>query len=186
MSRILSFYITEGQLISALRNADPKAQRKLYEKYSSKMMGICYRYLNDDVIAEDIMIEGFMKIFNNMSQFNETGSLEGWMRRIMVNESLGYLRKHKKSFLEGFSEDVLNYSDGFFTDEQLNAQELMEMIQKLPMGYKTVFNLYAIEGYAHSEIAEMLHISESTSKSQLHRARIFLQKMLQQEDRIRN
>jgi RNA polymerase sigma factor (sigma-70 family) len=185
MSRILSFYNTEAQFISALRNSDPKAQRKLYEKYSNKMMGICYRYLNDEVVAEDIMIEGFMKIFNCINQFNESGSLEGWMRRIMVNESLGYLRKHKNSFFEGFSEDILNLSDGQVGDAHFNAQELMDMIQLLPLGYKTVFNLYAIEGYAHIEIAEMLNISESTSKSQLHRARTALQKMVLQEEQAR-
>ena len=183
MGRILSFYITEAQLISALRNFDSKAQRKLYEKYSKKMMGICYRYLNDDVIAEDVMIEGFMKIFNCISQFSETGSLEGWMRRIMANESLGYLRKHKKTFFEGFSEEVMGFSDGQCCDQNLKVEELMKMIHKLPLGYQTVFNLYAIEGYAHIEIAEMLNISESTSKSQLHRARMVLQKMLIQEER---
>ncbi|HEV7378511.1 MAG TPA: RNA polymerase sigma factor [Dyadobacter sp.] len=178
MSRILSFFNQEAQLVKALRKQDPKAQRQLYEKYSSRMLGLCFRYACDEMIAEDIMIEGFMRVFSKIDQFSEEGSFEGWIRRIMVNEALGYIRKQKRMMEDSLSDEADNIPDYTLADENLNAEELLSLISGLPVGYRTVFNLYAIEGYSHAEIAEMLGISESTSKSQLHRARALLQKMV--------
>lgn len=178
MGRILSLFNHEAQLVKALRKQDPKAQRQVYEKYSSRMLGLCFRYVSDEMIAEDVMIEGFVRVFNKIDQFNEDGSFEGWIRRIMVNEALGYLRKQKNNPESAMSDEANNIADYALADQNLNAEELLNLIANLPMGYRTVFNLYAIEGYSHSEIAEMMGITESTSKSQLHRARALLQKMV--------
>ena len=178
MGRILSFFNQEAQLITALKSDDPKAQRTLYDKYSSRMLGLCFRYVGDEMLAEDVMIDGFMKVFSKIRQFNNEGSFEGWIRRIMVNESLGYIRKQKSSPEGTLSDETANIPDYQFADQNLDAEELLGLIERLPIGYRTVFNLYAIEGYAHSEISKSLGITESTSKSQLHRARSMLQRML--------
>ena len=178
MSRILSLFNHEAQLVKSLRKQDPKAQRQLFEKYSPRMLGLCFRYAGDEMIAEDIMVEGFMRVFSKIDQFSGDGSFEGWMRRIMVNEALGFLRKQKRILEDTLSDEAENIADYAYADQNLNAEELLALISELPAGYRTVFNLYAIEGYAHMEIAEMLGISESTSKSQLHRARAMLQKMV--------
>nr|WP_295925932.1 RNA polymerase sigma factor [uncultured Dyadobacter sp.] len=178
MGRILALFSQEAQLIKALRNADPKAQRQLYDKYSTRMLALCFRYVCDDMAAEDVMVEGFLKVFEKIGQFNSEGSFEGWVRRIMVNEALGYLRKQKRILEDNLSDEVNNIPDYVHADQHLETQELMDLIETLPVGYRTVFNLYAIEGYAHIEIAQMLGITESTSKSQLHRARALLQKMV--------
>jgi len=178
MGRILSLFNQEAQLITALQRHDRKAQRTLYDKYSSRMLGLCFRYVGDEMMAEDVMIEGFIKVFGKIGQFKSDGSFEGWIRRIMVNEALGYLRKQKRIPEDFLSEEASNIPDYQYADQNLDAQEIMVLIEQLPMGYRTVFNLYAIEGYAHTEIAELLGITESTSKSQLHRARAMLQRML--------
>ncbi|WP_221389895.1 RNA polymerase sigma factor [Dyadobacter sp. NIV53] len=178
MGRILSLFSHEVQLVKALRKQDPKAQRQVYEKYSSRMLGLCFRYVNDEMVAEDIMIEGFLRVFGKIDQFSSEGSFEGWIRRIMVNEALGHIRKQKRIPEDAMSDEAENIPDYAYADQNLNAEELLDLIAELPAGYRTVFNLYAIEGYAHGEIAELLAITESTSKSQLHRARALLQKMV--------
>jgi len=182
MGRILSLFSHEAQLVKALRKQDPKAQRQVYEKYSSRMLGLCFRYVGDEMIAEDVMIEGFLKVFNKIEQFKEDGSFEGWIRRILVNEALGHLRKQKRNPEDAMTDEAANIPDYALADQNLNAEELLNLIGKLPIGYRTVFNLYAIEGYAHSEIADLMGITESTSKSQLHRARALLQKMVSDWD----
>ena len=178
MGRILSLFNQEAQLITALKRDEPKAQRTVYDKYSSRMLGLCFRYVGDEMLAEDVMIEGFMKVFGKIGQFNSDGSFEGWIRRIMVNEALGFLRKQKRIPEDTLSDEASNVPDCQFADQNLDAEELMVLVEKLPTGYRTVFNLYAIEGYSHIEIADSLGITESTSKSQLHRARAMLQRML--------
>ncbi len=180
MGKILQLFSHETQLIRALRGADPKAQRVLYEKFSGKLMSVCLRYVGDRMTAEDILVQGFMKIFDSVSQFREEGSFEGWMRRIMVNEALAYLRQQRRILDNVGIEEATAIPDYGYADQNLEASEIMEMIGRLPFGYRTVFNLYAIEGFAHQEIAEMLGITESTSKSQLHRARAHLQKMMKE------
>ncbi|WP_031528327.1 RNA polymerase sigma factor [Dyadobacter crusticola] len=178
MGKILALFSQEAQLVKALKREDPKAQQQVYSKYSTRMLGLCFRYICDEMAAEDVMVEGFLKVFGKIDQFNSEGSFEGWIRRIMVNESLGYLRKQKRILEDNLSDEANNIPDYIQADQNLQAQELLELIERLPAGYRTVFNLYAIEGYAHTEIAEMLGITESTSKSQLHRARALLQKMV--------
>lgn len=180
MGKILQLFSHETQLIRALKGSDPKAQRMLYEKFSGRLMSVCLRYVGDRMTAEDILIQGFMKIFDSVSQFREEGSFEGWMRRIMVNEALAYLRRQRRILDNVGIEEATAVPDYAYADQNLDASEIMEMIAKLPFGYRTVFNLYAIEGFTHLEIAEMLGITESTSKSQLHRARIYLQKMMKE------
>jgi len=182
MGRILSFFNQEAQLIKALRQEDARAQRQVYEKYGPRMLGVCFRYVGDEMTAEDVMVEGFLKVFGKIDQFNGEGSFEGWMRRIMVNEALGLLRKRKQMPEDILSDEAANIPDYNNADQNIETQELLDLIEKLPVGYRTVFNLYAIEGYAHSEIAEVLGITESTSKSQLHRARALLQKMVAEWD----
>lgn len=178
MGRILSFFSNEAQLVKALRKDDPKAQRQVYDKYSARMLGLCFRYICDEMAAEDVMVEGFLKVFGKIDQYSGEGSFEGWIRRIMVNEALGYLRKQKRILEDTLSEEAANIPDYTSADQNLEAEELLKLIEDLPVGYRTVFNLYAIEGFAHIEIAQMLGVTESTSKSQLHRARALLQKMV--------
>lgn len=178
MGRILALFSQEAQLVKALRKEDPKAQRQLYDKYSTRMLALCFRYVCDDMAAEDVMVEGFLKVFEKIGQFSGEGSFEGWIRRIMVNEALGYLRKQKRILEDNISDEANSIPDYTQADQNLEVEELLALIEALPVGYRTVFNMYAIEGYAHMEIAQMLGITESTSKSQLHRARALLQKMV--------
>lgn len=182
MGKIIPLFTSEEQLVKACQKADPKAQKRVYEKYAPKMLAICNRYLADEMEAEDVMIEGFMKVFDKINTFKLEGSFEGWIKRIMVNEALMTLRSKKK---EGFSvgyEQIEYEQEPQTTDTQLEAAELMTIISKLPTGFRTVFNLYAIEGYSHADIAKELNISEGTSKSQLSRARVILQQMVQKTE----
>lgn len=174
----------EETLINGCRRQDPKSQRELYQLWASKMLGICIRYVKDRNEAESVMIGGFLKVFEKISQYSGEGSFEGWMRRVMVNESLIYLRKNKPSFMMVDAEEAskeVSYEDA---EQRLQAEDLLCMVKKLPDGYRTVFNLYAIEGYSHKEIAEQLEITESTSKSQLSRARNLLQQYIAQHEKM--
>jgi RNA polymerase sigma factor (sigma-70 family) len=173
---------SEEELIKGCLRRDRSAQKQLYDSYSSKMYGICYRYVKDSMEAEDIMVTAFMKVFDKIGQFKNEGSFEGWIRRIMVNESLGYLRKSSSMYLETELEQADREPDYDSLSDHLEAEDLLKMIQSLPTGYRIVFSLYAIDGYTHKEIGEQLGINENTSKSQLSRARTYLQKMLAQND----
>ena len=168
----------EEVLIHKCRESDRQAQQELYNKYASKMYAICLRYVKDSAQAEDVTITAFVKVFNKIDQFKGDGSFEGWIRRIMVNESLGFIRKNKSMYLEVDIEMADREPDYSTLGNELEAQDLMKLVQQLPVGYRTVFNLYAIEGYSHQEIAEELGVSVNTSKSQLSRARALLQKQL--------
>ena len=169
---------TEEQLLEGCRKGDRKAQRDLYEKFAPLMFAICRRYINDNAEAEDVLVCGFTKVFAKIDQFKSEGSFEGWIRRIMVNEALSYIRKNKSMYLEVEIEKADREPDYSQIQDQLEVEDLQKMVDRLPSGYKTVFNLYAIEGFSHKEIAEKLGISENTSKSQLSRARVHLQKLL--------
>ena len=173
--KLLNLFQSEEALVKACQKGDPKAQRRIYEKYSPKMLGICFRYVHDEYEAEGIMIEGFVKVFEKITTFKLEGSFEGWIRRIMVNESLMYLRSNKKAQFETSYDQILYEPEPEQFRTDLETQDLLKLIEKLPLGYRTVFNLYAIEGYSHAEIAKQLGITESTSKSQLSRARVILQ-----------
>jgi RNA polymerase sigma-70 factor (ECF subfamily) len=176
MAKILSLFKTEYDLAKALIDGEPAAQRLFYEKYSGKFLAICCRYINDRMVAEDLMVESMMKIFDKVNQFSFNGSFEGWAKRLVVNEALMYLRS--KKMLEVGLDDVGELHNSYSQNLDFESDELMILIQSLPNGYRMVFNLYAIEGYSHREIAEMLGISEGTSKSQLSRARVMLQEQL--------
>jgi len=165
---------------------DRKAQQELYKFYYSKMMGVCYRYSKNPEDAKDLLHDGFIKVFNNLAKYNFNGSLEGWVRRIMVNTAIDFYRKNKNVYLVNEDESsVLENSKIESADNiysQFGVTDIMEAIQALSPAYKTVFNLYAIEGYPHKEIAEMLNISEGTSKSNLAKARQKLRKLLEHRE----
>ena len=177
---------TEEKLISECRKGNRKAQRDLYEKYSSLMFSVCRRYINESSEAEDVLVGGFTKVFQKLDQFKAQGSFEGWIRRIMVNESLSYIRKNKSMYLEVEIEKADKEPDYNQLHNQLEVEDLQKLIAQLPTGYRTVFNLYAIEGFSHKEIADKMGISENTSKSQLSRARTHLQKLLLQAEMYLN
>lgn len=168
----------ETEWIEACKSQDSLAQKHLYEHYSAKMYALCCRYIPSKMEAEDVLITAFTKLFERIDQFKGEGSFEGWIRRIMVNESLTYLRRNKNMYLETEIEAVDREPDFAKLENSLEAEDLMKLINQLPTGYRMVFNLYAIDGYSHKEIAEQLGISENTSKSQLSRARALLQKHL--------
>jgi RNA polymerase sigma factor (sigma-70 family) len=175
MLRIIPFFTTEAQLIVALKRGESRAHKVVYERYAGKMLAVCTRYCANRDDAEEVMLDGFMRVFDKIGQFREDGSFEGWIRRIMVTESLMFLRKSKQWRQEIPIDDSTVESDYEWADTAVNENDLLRLVNQLPDGYRTVFNLYAIEGYAHAEIAEMLGISEGTSKSQLSRARMMLQ-----------
>ena len=168
----------EDELINGCKARNRSAQHSLYDQYSSKMYALCYRYVKDSMEAEDVLVTAFSKIFERIDQFKGEGSFEGWIRRVVVNEALTYLRRNRSMYLETDLEAAEREPDYQNISDHLEAEELMQMIQELPSGYRIVFNMYAIDGYSHKEIADQLGISENTSKSQLSRARTYLQKML--------
>jgi RNA polymerase sigma-70 factor (ECF subfamily) len=167
------------EIIDGCIREDKVAQKTLYDMFSKKMMGICVRYAKDMMDAEDMLQEGFIKVFNNISRYGHKGSFEGWIRRIFVNGALTKIKK-RKNFLE--YRDELDYDVEYEVTEEtminLDHNELLKLIDKLPMGYKTVFNLYAVDGYSHKEIAQRLNISESTSRTQYRKSRGALKKLI--------
>mgnify|MGYP002395681483 CR=1 FL=1 len=174
----------EEEMLQRCSANDAVAQRYLYERYKRVMTGVCMRYADRYEEAQDIVQNGFIKVFKKLDSFSGKGSLEGWIRRIMVNTALDHLRSNKA---ERFNVNIDDVDYKLQKDElildALQAQDLLELIQTLPVGYRTVFNLYAIEGYAHKEIAEELDISENTSKSQYSRARALLMKKIAEIER---
>nr|WP_231403121.1 sigma-70 family RNA polymerase sigma factor [Hymenobacter guriensis] len=150
----------------------------LYERFAGLMLGVCLRYLRQRDDAEEVMLMGFVKVFRALEQYRHEGSFEGWIRRIMVNEALGQLRRKEPLHL---AIDDLTYdvpTTAAEAESQLNADDMLALLADLPAGYRTVFNLYALEGYTHPEIGELLGISEGTSKSQLSKARAMLQRRI--------
>ena len=169
-------FSSEGDLLQGCLAGDRLAQRQLYEAYSGKFLALCLRYLKDREQAEDVMIQSFMKIFEKLTQYEAKGSFEGWMKRIVVTQALMALRSSPQ--LTVSLEEANGHADSYEEMTHLEAAELMELVQGLPLGYRTVFNLYAIEGYSHQEIGVLLGITESTSKSQLNRARSVLKEKI--------
>lgn len=168
----------ETELIEGCKHKDAKAQKGLYDRYAGKLYALCCRYIKEKMEAEDVLITAFTKILDRIDQYKGEGSFEGWMKRVVVNESLSYLRKNKNMYLEMDIEAADREPDFERLESNLQAEDLMKMIAALPSGYRIIFNLYAIDGYSHKEIADQLGISENTSKSQLSRARVALQKSL--------
>ncbi len=166
------------QLIERCKNNDREAQYKLYGLLSSKMFAVCLRYSKSRETAEDLLQEGFVKVFTNIDKFRGEGSFEGWVRRIIVNTAVEQYRKSSKIYpILSTDEYLIDVPETDVSDE-LEMEDLMKCINKLPHGFKTVFNLYVVEGFSHKEIAEMLGITEGTSKSQLARARYQLIEMI--------
>jgi RNA polymerase sigma factor (sigma-70 family) len=166
---------------------DRKAQKKLYETFYSKMMGVCYRYTNNTEDARDVLQDGFIKVFSNINKYEFNGSLEGWIRRIIVNTAIDHFRKHKNVFFADDDEgSILENSKVESVDSiysQFGETVIMEAIQALSPAYKTVFNLYVIEGFQHKEIAKQLGISEGTSKSNLAKAKMKLRTLIIEKNR---
>jgi RNA polymerase sigma-70 factor (ECF subfamily) len=175
---------TEKELISLCLKGDRTSCKQLFELYSRKMMGVCYRFARDRSEAEDILQEGFVRIFNKLHLYSGEGSFEAWIRRVIINTALKYRQKNIAKY--NFSElDNLNiYDPSPNIIDEISKNEILELVQNLPDGYKTVFNLYVIEGYSHKEIAETLNIGESTSRSQLVKARGLLKEQLQKLIRV--
>lgn len=169
----------EEVLLEGCKKNDAIAQQELYNKYSPKMLSVCYRYAKTREDAEDMLQEGFIKVFTQISQFEARGSLEGWILRIMVHTCINHLKKNKR-----FNDNIdLSYAESIgiredYIPARLQAKQVVECIRALPLGYRTVLNLYAIEGYSHKEIGDMLDIEESTSRSQFTRAKNLLESML--------
>ena len=155
----------EKELINACRKGDRKAQEVLYKRFAPKMFGVCKRYLRKYEDAEDVCIEGIAKVFQKLDMYKGKGSFEGWVRRIMVNEALMFLRK-KNNFNMTVEISNIEIKSQVSVVDELAAEDILNLLNKLPVGYRTVFNLYALEGYKHREIAELLGISINTSKSQ--------------------
>lgn len=163
------------QLLKDCLKQKPEAQRKLYDHFAPQMLGLCFRYTKSVSDAEEVLQEGFVKVFTRLKQFKEEGELGGWIRRIMVNTALTYLKTNQKYRNDlSYDEMPLHLVSTENPIVKLDTKELAELIRQLPTGFQTIFNLYAVEGYKHVEIATMLGISEGTSRSQYARARILL------------
>ena len=171
--------MTEEQMLAGSIKNNASAQEAFYNKFSPKMLGVCYRFAKNREDAEDMLQEGFIKIFTQIHQYRNEGALEGWIRRIVVHTCINVLKKNKK-FAE--SVDIIHANSIHVKEDMIpsimQAKQVVECIRMLPMGYRTVLNLYAIEGYSHKEIAGMLDIEESTSRSQYTRAKAMLEDIL--------
>ena len=173
----------EGQqLIDECKKGNSLAQKELYDKYARKMMGVCLRYVSDRETARDLLQDGFVKVFTSLDTYTGSGVFDAWIRKIFVNGALEYLRRgdvlREASDWDSIAEPVESFSVSAVSE--LSAAELMKLVQELPAGFRAVFNLFAIEGYSHREIAEMMNITESTSRSQYTRARQLLQKRVKE------
>lgn len=170
--------VTEADLIEGCRSEDRKMQQELYQRFASKMFGVCLRYAGSTEEAEDILQEGFIKVFKKLDSFRGDGSFEGWIRRIFVNTAIEHFRR--KTYLQPISDKEENTLEAKYLTvlDTLAEKDIINLVQQLSPGYRTVFNMYIIEGYTHKQIADALGISEGTSKSQLSRAKVILQDMV--------
>jgi RNA polymerase sigma factor (sigma-70 family) len=174
---------TIEDLIEKCKAGERKAQESLYKQLASKMFGVCMRYATDRMEAEDMLQNGFIRVFNKLADFRGEGSFEGWVRRIMVHSSIEYYRKHHKMLqVVDVESEGMEQSVNPVAVANLDAKDLMALIQRLSPGYRMVFNLYAVEGYSHREIGDMMGISEGASKSQLSRARTILKEQIAQSN----
>ncbi len=177
--------MTDEVLIEKCLKQDHRAQKMLFDRFSGKMMSVCLRYGSSQEEAEDILQDGFVKIFSKLGSYKGDGSFEGWIRRTMINTALDHIRRSKNKpvdldlseaeYLTGEDEKVLS---------QMRTEEVMKLIQQMPPGYRAVFNLFAVEGYSHQEIAEELGVTESTSKTQYKKARTYLMNIIVERQNI--
>ena len=170
---------SEKDLINDCLHGDRIAQKKLYDSYSRVMYGVCVRYSSNLDEAKDILQDGFIKVFTKLDQYSYNGSFEGWMKRIFVNTALEFYRINKNHMYHSDVDAAVQKPHNDFTVEHMSQKEILKVMNEMAPGYRTVLNLFIIEGYGHAEIAEMMGISEGTSKSQLSRARVLLQQELQ-------
>ena len=172
--------IVESDLISGCLNGDRRMQEELYRRFSPRMYAVCLRYAGSAEEAEDILQEGFIKIFKKLDSFRGEGSFEGWIRRIFVNTAIEHFRR--KRYLQPVTEKEENSIEGKSLSalDGLAEKDILALVRQLSPGYRTVFNMYVVEGYTHKEIGDMLGISEGTSKSQLSRAKVILQDMVRE------
>ena len=180
------YSLSEEELIQGCIRRDRVAQKNLFDAFSPKMYPLCIRYVKNPVDAEDVLVTSFTNILERIHQFRGEGSLEGWIKKVVINEAISFLRKKKHLYIMIELKEAESLSSYKEIEDHLVEEDLIKMIQELPPGYQAVFNLYAIDGYSHKEIAEQLNISENTSKSQLSRARVYLQKLLAERDISRN
>jgi RNA polymerase sigma-70 factor (ECF subfamily) len=181
--KVISLHTNEQDLINAAVKKDRVAQKKIYEKYAPKMLAICNRYIKNIAEAEDVMITSFMKVFTQLENYENKGNFEGWIRRIMVNDAISFLRGNKQllyfeeiNMVENFEKPSIEW--------ECEMEVLEKIIESLPMGYQTIFNLHIIEGLKHHEIAKLLKIEEGTSKSQLFMAKKMIKNKLEQINKI--
>jgi RNA polymerase sigma factor (sigma-70 family) len=171
--------MTEELMLAGCLKNNAAAQEALYSRFSPRMLGVCYRFAKNREDAEDMLQEGFIKVFTQMHQYRNEGALEGWIRRIVVHTCINNLKKNKK-FADSL--DIIHANSVYINEEMIpsimQAKQVVECIRMLPLGYRTVLNLYAIEGFPHKEIAAMLDIEESTSRSQYTRAKAMLEEIL--------
>ena len=171
------------EIIEGCVKSDRKCQQIIYEKFYGKMLGACMRYSKNREEAKDILQEGFLKVFMNIKQYAGTGSFEGWVRKVMINTAIDFIRKDKHTiqytdsdYIEANAEEIMEKENNEYSI--IKANEIMEAVQQLPAAYRTVFNMFVVDGFSHKEIAEQLGISIGTSKSNLSRAKIHLKKTL--------
>ncbi len=169
--------ISDADLIKGCIEGDRRMQKQLYDQFSPKMYAVCLRYMGNADDAQDILQEGFIKIFKNLERFRGEGSFEGWVRRIFVNTAIEHIRKKKLNLSLTEKEDTIEYKSVSAVDN-INEKDLLKIVSDLSPGYRSVFNLYVVEGFSHKEIGELLGINEGTSKSQLARARMILQQKI--------
>jgi len=175
--------MTEEQMLAGSIKNNAAAQEELYNRFSPRMLGVCYRFAKNREDAEDMLQEGFIKVFTQLHQYRNEGALEGWIRRIVVHTCINILKKNKK-----FADSVdIMYANGIYIKEDMipaimQAKQVVECIRLLPLGYRTVLNLYAIEGFSHKEIGDLLEIGESTSRSQYTRAKAMLEDILKRKN----
>lgn len=172
--------ISETDIIIGCIEGNRRMQETLYQRFAPRMYAVCLRYAGTSEEAEDILQEGFIKVYKKIASFRGEGSFEGWIRRIFVNTAIEHFRR--KRYLQPVTEKEENTIEGKYLSalDEMATKDVMALIQQLSPGYRTVFNLYVVEGYSHKEIADMLGISEGTSKSQLSRAKVILQEMVKQ------
>ncbi|MBE2231020.1 MAG: sigma-70 family RNA polymerase sigma factor [Chitinophagaceae bacterium] len=178
----------DRQLVRNCLKGQAAAQKELYERFAGLMMGICYRYTKSVTDAEDVLQDGFVKVFRQLHSFRFDGELGAWIRRIMVNTAINYLKKHSgyRAELSFDAHDNLHPVSEEDAELKLTAKELAELIRQLPTGYQTIFNLHAVEGFTHVEIGQMLGISDGTSRSQYARARQLLLSWMEKNEMTKN
>jgi len=172
--------VTESDLINGCIAGERRMQEMLYQRFSGKMYAVCLRYANNSDDAQDLLQEGFIKVYRNLDKFRKEGSFEGWIRRVFVNTAIEHYRKKVNLNSIGEKEERMIEDGSFTVLDHLAEKDIIQLVQELSPGYRSVFNMYVIEGYSHKEIGDILNISEGTSKSQLARAKSILQKKVQE------